>query len=393
MMRARYYAVCTWIAAVFPFCGASEAQTRIGVIASETTETETLVPLVELALSKDPGTVLVERNAIKEILREQQLQAVMVADAPGKRVALGRVLKADLLVFLAGAAKPKPHVVVVVCETQQGLRLCSEPVLLANKPEADADAVLEQVEAAAKKRREKIADVVAVPALVNNSLTHEADQLQRAFAKLVEGELLRRPGVLVVELAEAKALAQEILISSSPGIERRLPLYLMGEYRLEGVGENRRAQFAWRLLRGEKELDRRQEKDLAEKSLPNRLHQAAVEIVEKALGKSQTPSDPAIEARQLAERARAFLELGAWQEALAMAEVSLLLKPDQPAVHGNALRAMLEINEARKRQRLVDGLTPQEAIEVIQWLRGAAAPGGILPRDKGKRRCTVLVRR
>ncbi len=39
----------------------------------------------------------------------------------------GEALKADLLVFLAGVAKPAPHVIVVVSETQQGLRLCSEP--------------------------------------------------------------------------------------------------------------------------------------------------------------------------------------------------------------------------------------------------------------------------
>ncbi len=35
--------------------------------------------------------------------------------------------------------------------------------------------------------------------------------------------------------------------------------------------------------------------------------------------------------------------MGSWNEALEMAEASLLLKPDQPAVHGDALRAMLQM--------------------------------------------------
>ncbi len=372
-MRTRFCATCAWMAAMFLSCGALQAQPRIGVIAIDSAEIAQLLPLVELRLSKDSKVALVERNAINEVLREQQLQAALAADAPGKRVALGKILKADLLVFLAGRDKPKPHAVVVVCETQQGLRLCSERVLLVDRPEADADAVLEQVEAAIKKQGEKITDIVAVPPLVNNSLTHEADNLQVAFARLVERALLRRSGLLVIELAEAKALAREMLLSGTPGIERRLPLYLLGEYRLEGAGASRHAQFTWKLLRGEKELDRREAKDLAVGKLPDRLHQAAMEMIEKALGKSASPCDLEIEARQLAQRARSFIELGAWEEALALAEASLLLKADQVAAHGDALRAMLEINEAREcvRQGLGQGLYPPEAIEVIQWLRAA----------------------
>jgi hypothetical protein len=82
---------------------------------------------------------------------------------------------------------------------------------------------------------------------------------------------LRRPGLVVVELAEAKALAQEMVVSGSVGIERRLPLYLLGEYRVEAVGEKRRGQFAWRLLRGQKEFGWRDEKDLLWSKFPERL--------------------------------------------------------------------------------------------------------------------------
>ncbi|MGD0783710.1 MAG: hypothetical protein ABSA30_12705, partial [Candidatus Aminicenantales bacterium] len=112
---------------------------------------------------------------------------------------------------------------------------------------------------------------------------------------------------------------------------------------LDGAGEKRRAKFTWKLLRGEKELGRRHEEDLAVEKMPDRLYQAAISVVEKALGASPSPEDPEAEAKQLAQRARAFIELGAWQEALAMAEASLLVKPEQPETHRDALRAIIEI--------------------------------------------------
>ncbi len=189
---------------------AAGAETRMGVIASKAAKTQNLAALLEFRLGQRPSTALVERGEIDKVLGEQELQALLAADAPGKRAALGKMLKADLLVFLADSEQPKPHVMVVVCETARGLRLCAEPVFLTNQAETDVAALLEKVEAAAKKGQEKITDIVAVPPLVNNSLTQEADNLQGGFACFVEQTLLRRPGLLVVELAEAKALAQEM---------------------------------------------------------------------------------------------------------------------------------------------------------------------------------------
>jgi hypothetical protein len=356
-----FAAVC---AAVVLTCGALPAETRIGVMAAGGAGAEKLSPLVELRLSKRAHVVLVERNAIEAVLRERQLQTVLAAGAPDKRAALGKLLKADLLVFLAGNEQPKPHVRVMICETQRGLRLVSEVLLPGANIEADVDAAVKHVETAAKKRKEATADIVAVPPLVNNSLTREADRFQGALARIVESDLLRRPGLVVVELDEAKAIGREAAVGGAAGVERRLPLYLTGEFRFEGGGENRRAQFTWKLLRGDKELDRRHEQDLAEDKLSDRLRQSAVDLVDKALGKSDVPPDAEAEAQQLAARARTFADVGAWEEALAMAEASLLSKPGQPAMHERALRAMLEIHLARREQWRMKTYKPrQEAVQ------------------------------
>ena len=118
----------------------------------------------------------------------------------------------------------------------------------------------------------------------------------------------------------------------------------MGEYRVDGRGNSRRGQFAWRLLRGENELGRREEKDLSWSKFPRQLQQAATELVDKAAGTKVLPSDPVAEAKHLADREHAFVAIGQWKQGLAMAEASLLLNPDQPAVHGDALHAILEMN-------------------------------------------------
>jgi hypothetical protein len=83
-MRARHGAVWAWMAAAALLsCGEATAQSRIGVIAVETPETAALAPLVELRLGKDANTVLVERNAIQEVLCEQTLRPSWLAILAG----------------------------------------------------------------------------------------------------------------------------------------------------------------------------------------------------------------------------------------------------------------------------------------------------------------------
>jgi hypothetical protein len=166
------------------------------------------------------------------------------------------------------------------------------------------------------------------------------DHLQTAYARLIEQLLLDRPGVLVVELSEAKAIAQEIALSSSAAVERRLPLYLTGEYRVEGVGEKRRAQFAWKLHRGERQLETCKAADLPVDRLPVDLRKAALEMLGKAIGQSPKPPDAAVEVQQLIARADAFEAIGNWPETVALAEAGLVLAPGDVRLHGHALKAL-----------------------------------------------------
>src|SRR5688500_15009436 len=59
-----------------------------------------LTELLEVELAGRGGLTLVERGAIREVLGEQQLAEAMGAGQTARRAALGRLLRADLLVLL-----------------------------------------------------------------------------------------------------------------------------------------------------------------------------------------------------------------------------------------------------------------------------------------------------
>ena len=135
---------------------------------------------MELRLGQNKDITLLERENIQAIFREQELGALLTAEGTARRIALGKLLKADLLIVLQGEKKPQPHARVTICETRQGLRLCNQPVELSKNIEADADAVLRLAEQAIEKQRKPIDDIVAVPPFVNNTLAFEGEHLKGA---------------------------------------------------------------------------------------------------------------------------------------------------------------------------------------------------------------------
>ncbi|MEI8373537.1 MAG: hypothetical protein WCJ35_11985 [Planctomycetota bacterium] len=313
--------------------GRAVAEPRVAVIGSPSAGVEKLLPLVELRLAKQPGLALLEREKISEVFREQELSALTAAEGTAKRVALGKLLKADVLVVLRGEEKPIPHAWVVICETRQGLRLCNQPVECGTKVEDRAEAVLKLVERALAKHGGQIKEIVAVPPLVSNDLGFESQAQQKPLANVIEQSLLTRPQVLSVELAEAKAVADELAVSGDEDIQRRLPLYLIGEFRHQENGTNVKLTFHLKLMRGQKLVGERELKDVVPADLANALRREAAFLLDKAMETTAMLPDPATEAQQLAQRAIVLYQLMNFCECLELCEASLLLKPDQTDIH------------------------------------------------------------
>ncbi|MDD3927006.1 MAG: hypothetical protein PHT33_10175, partial [bacterium] len=224
-----------------------------------------LFSLLEADLLQDKKLKLLERNQIDQVFKEQELSLMLSPEGGASRVKAGRLLKADLLVLLQmtekevedeNKAKRRVRTIeVVISETGGGLRLMIRTLPAGDVIEADASALETAIREGIKKYKERIVEICAVPPFMSKDLSHQYDYLQTAYAKLVEQSLLRQSGIVVVELAEARAIAEEMsLTGDTAGIKRNLPLYIMGEYRNDGIEDKRQTRIALTLKRGDKEL-------------------------------------------------------------------------------------------------------------------------------------------
>jgi hypothetical protein len=303
--------------------------------------------LIEAKLLGDPVATWLERSEIDRLLEEQQLDALLGADAGTGRVRLGQLLKAKVLVFLhSGEQNKVKYLQAIVSETEHGLRLLNRNVPLTADPEADADAVAQLIHKAIERRSQPINNIYAVPPFISQDLTYENDHLKAAYAKLVEGMLLDRPGLLVVELAEAEAIARETkLAGDGSPLRRQLPLYVLGEYRtLRSADDSQsNSSVTLKIRRGEQSI-KTVTKTLPLDKVSRFLLSAVDELVEQDSSGARV-ANPTIEAKQLASRSEDFSRLGNWAEALALAEASLLLNPDQPALRRDAILALNHVWE------------------------------------------------
>lgn len=311
----------------------AQAATRLAVLSVESPALANVATFLELKLLDLPDTVALERATVGEVLKEQRLQGAFSAEAADQRVALGKILKSDVLVLLQAVETPKPHASLVMFETKRGLRLLVQSFEVTANAEADAKAILPSVELALERARSEVREIVAVPPLLSKDLAVERQALGKPLATIVEQMLLSRPGVAVVELAEAKALADEAAVSASESVSRQLPLYLLGEFRHDGFGADARITISLSLERGSTVIGSGTIKEAAAGDVAELLRKEAAALFDK-VSKAATPlTDTAVEAKQLAERARLMYRLSAWMECVELAEASLLLKPDQIDLH------------------------------------------------------------
>ncbi len=313
----------------------------IGETASFPPAAGNVVALAEAQLLEAGDFSFVERDRIEPLLREHQLTALSAPEAGSRRIALGRLLQADVLALLSVPAGPRPHLRVILCETTRGLRLLDLPLALSDSSEKDAAELRDLIRHTAMRAGAPITEIVCVPPFVNNSLTHDADELKWALAKVVERSLLAGGGgVAAVELEEARSIANELELSGGPALQRTLPLYVLGEFRQEKDKLN----VSLALKRGEIELGRRDGEDLTETQAVGYLVEAARDLYDRAAAATAQDApaerfEGTVEGAQLAERGRSFLRIGEWSEATTLLEASLLLMPGDFDVRQDAARA------------------------------------------------------
>jgi hypothetical protein len=296
--------------------------------------------LLEAELLAGEDAIWVERTEIEKVLDEQKLQAVFSPDAGGERARLGRILKADLLVLVrSGKAENVPYLDLVISEVSRGLRLVNRRVPLSNDAQRDVAELVQLVRDGVKRQGQEIQAIYAVPPFLSDDLLYNYDDLRSAYARLIEQRLLEHPGVLVVELAEAEALARELALGGAEAnISRQSPFFLLGQYRNEGSGDARRITIRIALKQGATELGATSQ-TLKPDDASQFLREKTGNVLARLNGKPPAVDNPELEAEQLAKRSKDFSRLGNWEDALALIQASLLLDPQQPDMHHDAVVA------------------------------------------------------
>lgn len=322
------------------------AEPRCAFVVEEWSE---VTELTEAKLRERPSGIWLERNEIDRVLAEQELAASFAPDSARQRIAIGQLLKADVLVLLhterIGEDSPANRIDLVVAETNGGLRILAHSLPISSDVEADADKLVALVDKAMAKYGETIREIYAVPPFLSRDLGNENDHLMSAYAALVEHVLLAQSGVLVVETAEAEAIAREYALAD-PGkhVERPLPIYLLGEYRHDGHGDNEQITIRLETRRGKTVLDRSSHTMHVDEPAIY-LTDAAMRLVGNGM-ETAAVLDANTEAQGLSRRCAEFVQLRDWNQALRMAEASLLLVPDQVNTRTAAILALSELKTA-----------------------------------------------
>jgi hypothetical protein len=256
---------------------APTAFARWAIVAAPRVQKSGLADLLTVKLAEEPGLTLVERDQIAAGTKELALDQALGAEAAGQRLKLGKLLKADALLFLADAelaAEPRDtsqasgqrgpaetsdqpgapqadgprsgrgkaadagpvargrFTRVVISESTLGARLRTDFLLHdPGKAEVAAEQIVSLVRDTRSRFPQGVQRIIGVPSFVNRDLTHEYDYLQDQLAYVLQNGLAAWPGQAVLEVEEARAIQRELDIAGNKLAQRIVPCFIEGEYR------------------------------------------------------------------------------------------------------------------------------------------------------------------
>ncbi len=303
--------------------------------------TQQAADLLETKLAGQEGITLVNRTDFEKLVTEQVLSTAFAADGVKSRIELGKMLKADLLVFLRerkSKSEEKEQTAVkavelAVADTKRGLRLVSTTQLWHPDKAQTTISTLEQAVLQARTLTERPDLMVfAVPAFECQDVMPDYAGYRSGLAHLVEELLIGTPGSVVVELSEADALSREVAIGGET-LARVLPFYLIGTYQSKRTDHDVTFEFAVEMRHGPHTSARSVRTGILEKQLVDALQEVIGELLPKAITGESPTLPKKLESTILLDRAEVFRSLAEWDEAIPLYESALLLEPDNEKAH------------------------------------------------------------
>ncbi len=323
---------CWVLAAVFWLHGHAQALEAADrpVVALITEQRDELpwIDVAEAALGGDTRIRMVDREHLDKVFAERRLTLLMDPRGGAARTRVGKLLGCDLLIVLRYEPEPKSVVHLVIADTSTGIRLVNAGFpakFLAAKQQLPG----ELLTTALKKRKVANPIVLAIPPFTNDDLSRENEFLQSSLAAICETVAARHPRFLLVELDEARELAQENSLTARK-TRRALPHYLLGRFRLE-TGNDQRPPFATLTLeRGDSALADKRIESPTPATIGPFVQAASTALLASLAGKKGADRiDTSADAAKLAQQSLEFMKIGDFEQGARLAEASLLLRPEQ----------------------------------------------------------------
>jgi curli production assembly/transport component CsgG len=337
---------------------ADEVFRRWAILPTPDAASSGLSDLLTVELSQRSFT-LVEREQLAEITKEIELSKLFSPDSSLQRLKVGQLTKADALVLLSVVEHDKRKFVkLVISDCRYGSRLRldhfpfaadgQEPRPLSPRAEAANDArgedgsrrepptlerlVQDLANAIEETRRQftrGVERIVAVSPFLSKNLTHDFDHLQSGYAVLLETSLADRPGIAVLEIEEARQIQKELNLVGAELAQRRMPLFVEGEFEVSGRSEKSSVRLTVDLVGANSERQRIEKSGLTSDEVVNQLTRIVpVSLLRMVNSSTGDPLSRQQQFERLAARAQVLAEVRSLEHAIGLREAALLLKPD-----------------------------------------------------------------
>ncbi|MEO1236165.1 MAG: hypothetical protein AAFX76_05185 [Planctomycetota bacterium] len=289
---------------------------------------------------------LVDRQHVRAVLAEQELNAALTGDDRGPRLRLGRLLGADVLIVIPDGGGPSPGGLLFL-STATGLRFNA-----IQPPVEDDEAWLDWAATAAVDAVARYATpprrVVGVGAFLDlnfdRGIAAERRGFSAAVSGLIESHLLHQPDTWLVELDEAQALVREQALTGGnggaggEGVDRLAAYYIQGEFRLE----DRQTRIDLRFVRPGAPT-RTVTLRGPQKELGPRILRSIQDYFAEQQGPSRVSLPIADEYALLLERADRFAELDHGEAAVGLLEAAVLLRPGDGQARARLIRELIRL--------------------------------------------------
>ena len=252
--------------------------------------------------------------------QERPVAASAEADQADERAQAARQTPVDLLLVIKPAAE-KDQALLIIVNGRLGARLRMERISTTD-PQIAADDAARAVKECQKNYADGVKYVIGIPNFLNDSLTRTHDGLQREFASMLQGAMLSRPGVAVLELGEIEAIAPEVALGAGSG-ERTVRQFIGGKFRVGSDGSVELTISRHMADGSNNEISRR---FAAVEQCSRWLCTDAADLLLEGEQSGTLSVDEQFEL--LAARADECSQMGFWADSVDLRLTALLLKPD-----------------------------------------------------------------